>query len=270
MPTDATTPAAPATTGSAKRRRSRSSPRSNSRRASRPTTKKKNVIRPLFTHPRRSSATVWPPTSIDSVVSHSEWYDDGWTLTQTSAATVAARRTAAPPVSVRRNSRNGVWRLRAHAVRVEKGEASVFAPVAEVTERSSRSWPVSVIPVANLAPRGVLRGLGDELRLGERGGRIGRSVRLPGAEEDCGDDDGDEGQPEQRAERDVEAVRHRGSVAAAVGRGERADDREADRPADLPRGVRDPGGDSGVGGGDACERSDRHRNPRQGHADTHE
>src|SRR3954469_21768848 len=192
MATATAIPPIPASIGSANRRRSRSSPRSNSRRASRPTTKKKNVIRPLFTHSRRSSATVWPPTSIDSVVSHSEWYDDGWTLTQTSAATVAASRTAAPPVSVRRNSRNGVWRLRAHAVRTEKGEASVFAPVAEVTERSSRSWPVSVIPGADLAPRGVLRGLGDEFRLGERGGRVGRGVRLPGAEEGCGDDDGDQ------------------------------------------------------------------------------
>ena len=44
------------------RRRSRSSPRSNSRRASRPTTKKKNVISPLFTHSRRSSDTPVPPT----------------------------------------------------------------------------------------------------------------------------------------------------------------------------------------------------------------
>ena len=44
--------------GSARRRRSRSSPRSNSRRASRPSTKKKNVIRPLFTHSRSVS---WIP-----------------------------------------------------------------------------------------------------------------------------------------------------------------------------------------------------------------
>jgi hypothetical protein len=72
MPTDATTPAAPATTGSAKRRRSRSSPRSNSRLASRPTTKKKNVIRPLFTHPRRSSAIPAPPSRTDSWVDHSD------------------------------------------------------------------------------------------------------------------------------------------------------------------------------------------------------
>ena len=61
-----------ASSGSASLRRSRSSPRSNSRRASSPTTKKKNVIRPLFTHSRRESDTPAPPTSIDSVVSQND------------------------------------------------------------------------------------------------------------------------------------------------------------------------------------------------------
>ena len=42
-----------------------------------------------------------------------------------SAAMVAASRTAAPPVSVRRNSRSGVCTLRAHAVRPENGGACV-------------------------------------------------------------------------------------------------------------------------------------------------
>ena len=42
-------PASAARSGRTNRRRSRSSPRSNSRRASSPTTKKKNVIRPLLT-----------------------------------------------------------------------------------------------------------------------------------------------------------------------------------------------------------------------------
>src|SRR6266545_1561388 len=45
-------------------------------------------------------------------------------FTQASAASVAASRTAEPPVSVRRNSRSGVWRLRAHAVRPENSEAA--------------------------------------------------------------------------------------------------------------------------------------------------
>ena len=50
---------------------SRSSPRSNSRLASSPSTKKKNVISPLFTHSRSSSATPAPPRSIASMVLHS-------------------------------------------------------------------------------------------------------------------------------------------------------------------------------------------------------
>jgi hypothetical protein len=41
-------------------------------------------------------------------------------FTQAIAAIVAPSRTAAPPVSVRRNSRSGVWTFRAHAVRPEK------------------------------------------------------------------------------------------------------------------------------------------------------
>src|SRR3954451_12611520 len=215
-------PPLPASIGSANRRRSRSSPRSNSRRASRPTTKKKNVIRPLFTHPRRSSATVWRPTSIDSVVCHSESYDDGWTLTQTSAATVAARSTAAPPVSVRRNSRNGVWRLRAHAVPPERGEACVFDPVAEVTGPSSDTSRVSVFPGAGLPPAAPLRGLGDQLRLVERRCRDGGHIGLTGAEEDRCDDDGDQGQPEHVPAPDLEIARNGGSAVAAVARGERA------------------------------------------------
>jgi hypothetical protein len=53
----------------------------------------------------------------DSRVPHTRSYDDAPTFAQTSAATVAARRTTALPVSVRRNCRSGVCRLRAHAVR---------------------------------------------------------------------------------------------------------------------------------------------------------
>ena len=101
-------PPIPASRGNAKRRRSRSSPRSNSRRASSPSTKKKNVINPLFTQWRRSSEISAPPRWIESVVSQSDSYEDASTFTHTSAATAAASRTAAPPVSVRRNSRSGV------------------------------------------------------------------------------------------------------------------------------------------------------------------
>src|SRR5439155_6138487 len=91
-------------------------------RASSPATKKKKVINPLFTHWRRSSAISAPPRSIDSFVLQSESYDEASMFTQTSAATAAASKTAALPVSVRRNSRSGVSRLRAHAVRPENDD----------------------------------------------------------------------------------------------------------------------------------------------------
>src|SRR5580765_5127139 len=125
MPIAPTMPPMPASNGKATRRRSRSSPRSISRRASSPTTKKKNVISPLFTHWRRSSETPASATLIDSFVLQSESYDDASTFTQTSAATAAASKTAAPPVSVRRNSRSGVSTLRAQAVRPEKNAAGL-------------------------------------------------------------------------------------------------------------------------------------------------
>jgi hypothetical protein len=47
---------------------------------------------------------------------------------QTSAATAAASSTAAPPVSARKNSRSGVWRFRAHAVRPEKRGSLTVTP----------------------------------------------------------------------------------------------------------------------------------------------
>jgi hypothetical protein len=43
-------------------------------------------------------------------------YERGSTFIQTSAAAAAVSRTAALPVSVRRNNRSGVGRFRAHAV----------------------------------------------------------------------------------------------------------------------------------------------------------
>ena len=71
MATAVAIPPIAASSGSANRFRSRSSPRSNSRLASSPTTKKKNVISPLFTQWRSSSATPAPPTSIESIVPQS-------------------------------------------------------------------------------------------------------------------------------------------------------------------------------------------------------
>src|ERR1022692_1597038 len=116
-------PPRPTTSGSASRRRSRSSPMSNSRRASRPTTRKKNVISPEFTQPRKLSARPVVPTRIDSAVCHVAAYPDESMFAQASAASAAASSTAALPVSVRRNWRSGVSRLRAHTVRSENSEA---------------------------------------------------------------------------------------------------------------------------------------------------
>jgi hypothetical protein len=97
---------------------------SNSRRASRPKTKKKNVISPLFTHSRRFSETPPPASRTDSRAPQTASYDDASMFTQISAASFMASSTAAPPVSVRRNVRSGVCMLRAHAVRPEKGLAA--------------------------------------------------------------------------------------------------------------------------------------------------
>ena len=64
-------PAMAASTGMRRCRRSVSSPIASSRRISRPTTKKKNTMRPSLTQWRRSSVSVWSPRRIDSSVDHS-------------------------------------------------------------------------------------------------------------------------------------------------------------------------------------------------------
>src|SRR3954454_18577230 len=110
-------PPRPASRGRAKRRRSRSSPMSNSRRASSPTTKKKNVIRPSLTQWRTSCERACPPRRNDRFVDQTRSYEDASMFTQARAVIVAARRKAALPVSVPRNSRNGVLTLRDQAVR---------------------------------------------------------------------------------------------------------------------------------------------------------
>src|SRR4051794_791103 len=88
-----------------------------SRRASRPTTKKKNVMRPLLTQPRRSWLSTWPPSRNDSVVVQTSSYDDVSMFTQTRAATAAVSSTAALLVSVRRKTCNGVRRRDDQTVR---------------------------------------------------------------------------------------------------------------------------------------------------------
>ena len=64
---------------------------------------------------------------------HTESYDDASAFTQTSAATAAASKTAELPVSVLRNSRRGVCRLRAHAVVPENACVLVEEAVTDVT-----------------------------------------------------------------------------------------------------------------------------------------
>ena len=76
------------------------------------------------------------PDRIISTVCHVAAYPDGSMLAQASAASVAASRTAALPVSVRRNWRSGVSSRRAHTVRGENCE--VEAP-GSVTPRFSRA-----------------------------------------------------------------------------------------------------------------------------------
>ena len=80
---------------------------SNSRRASRPTTKKKKVISPLLTQPRRSCATAHPSRWIESSVVQTRPYDGASAFTHASATSVAPSRKNALPVSVRTKSPSG-------------------------------------------------------------------------------------------------------------------------------------------------------------------
>ncbi len=107
-----------ANTGIASRRRSRSSPRSSWRLASRPTTRKNSVIRPSLTHVRRSAAIPVVPRWIESSVVHTDSYVcHHGEFAHSSAAIAAPSITNAPPASVLRKLRTGVARFRAHAVR---------------------------------------------------------------------------------------------------------------------------------------------------------
>src|SRR3954468_7375299 len=118
MATGATMPPIAAAAGIVSRWRSRSSPRSSSRLASSPTTRKKNVISPWLTQWRRSSEIPPSPSWIDRCVVQTDSYEsDQGELAHTSAATAATSRTAALPVSLPTKSRIGAARLRAQAVR---------------------------------------------------------------------------------------------------------------------------------------------------------
>ncbi len=144
MPIGTIMPPSPITSGSTSRARSRSSPMSNSRRASRPATRKKNVISPEFTQPCRSSDSTAVPKCTDSSVPHHAAYPTWSTFAQISAAIVAASRTAALPVSVRRNWRSGVCRLRSHTVLSVDGRGGVSDPVIANPASSFTAAPYSL------------------------------------------------------------------------------------------------------------------------------
>src|SRR5438034_1329097 len=69
----------------------------------------------------------WLPTRIVSTVLQTRSYDAASTLFQRSAESAAVRRTAALPVSVRRNVRSGVSMLRAHAVVPDSVDSTAIA-----------------------------------------------------------------------------------------------------------------------------------------------
>src|SRR4051794_5438637 len=133
-------PPSAATTGIATRLRWRSSPRSSSRFASRPTTRKKNAIRPSFTHCRRSVESSAPPSWIDSLVVQTDSYEPcHGEFAHRSAAMAAPSSATALPVSVLRKSRTGAARLRAHAVRPVYGVACASATAIDYGRRVIRS-----------------------------------------------------------------------------------------------------------------------------------
>ena len=86
------------------------------------------------------SASIWGETApafinLTSILSRTDSrapqtasYDDALMFTQASAATAMPSSTAALPVSVRRNTRSGVCRFRAHAVRPENGCTAAGGP----------------------------------------------------------------------------------------------------------------------------------------------
>src|SRR5205807_9641491 len=77
-----------------------------------------------------------PPSRIVSTVPHTLRYEAASRFAQTSAATAATSRIAAPPVSVRRNERSGSSRLRAQAVRPENGAVVVAESVTVVADKA--------------------------------------------------------------------------------------------------------------------------------------
>ena len=120
---------------------------SNSRRISRPTTKKKKAISPSLIHSRSSSVMpVDPKRTATSVVQNFSYVEDHGEFAQTNATAVAATRTIAPAFCVAKNARNGdTARLRS----VWRGDGSTGAGCASVLWRRLHI----VSPVAGDSPR---------------------------------------------------------------------------------------------------------------------
>jgi len=77
-----------------------------------------------------------PPMRIASSVCQVVSYEEDAAFFHASAATAAASRTAALPVSVRRNARSGVARCRVHAVRPEYASTSAIAAFSRIAAES--------------------------------------------------------------------------------------------------------------------------------------
>ncbi len=113
----------------------RSSPSTNSRLISNPTTKKKTAISPSLTNSRRSRLRLNGPTSIENCVCQNDWYASlQGELATTRATAVAASSTTPPAASVWRKSTSG------RIVTVAAAPSAALPPLRSLAMcRSSRS-----------------------------------------------------------------------------------------------------------------------------------
>src|SRR4051794_20285679 len=185
------------------RLRSRSSPISNSRRASRPTTKKNSAISPSFTQWRRSSDSVQEPSRISRWAVQNDSYVDGDRFAHASATSAPPSRKTALPAWFSTNIRTGDERLRAQALR-----------------SANAGWAVSAMPV--WLPRFVSSSVpGTQDDTGSFGQRLGRAIGVLGGVVEV------EGEPPRARPRRRPDPRRGQPLARALGRD--ADDRRVRR-----------------------------------------
>src|SRR3954451_9106148 len=113
-------------------------------------TKKKNIMRPLLTHARKSIEMLWPRTVMVRKDCQRSSYDDWSTFTQTSAATAAASRIAALPVSLLRYRRRAVSRR--HHVVAASGAVTSAARFACGREQLADEWTFGIGVVVDVRP----------------------------------------------------------------------------------------------------------------------